>query len=209
VFETLAEHWDGSSWKVIATPDPGTTGNHLYAVDAVSANDVWAVGQQLGTQAPDQGLVEHWDGTQWSVVPLPLSTTGSVMLDGVAATSNQVWVVGESDSPSGGLPLVETYENGAWETAKLPADGSNWTNLWGVTVAGGVAWAVGTYVDPKTDNNNTLILQGQSGAWTIDQGPNPGSGSHILGGVTAIRDQLWAAGLYDDGGSNLPLVEHH
>ena len=68
-FETLAEHWNGTTWSVVPTSDPGSSGNHLYAVDAVSPDNVWAVGQQLGGEAPDQGLVEHWDGQQWSVVP--------------------------------------------------------------------------------------------------------------------------------------------
>ncbi|HJY61305.1 MAG TPA: hypothetical protein VJ418_33400 [Streptosporangiaceae bacterium] len=32
-------------------------------------------------------------------------------------------------------------------------------------------------------------------------GPEPGSGSNILGGVTTIGGHPWAAGVYDDGGS--------
>jgi len=63
-------------------------------------------------------------------------------------------------------------------------------------------------VDPKSDSNNTLILSGTDGAWTVDAGPEPGSGSNILGGVTTIAGRPWAAGIYDDGGSELPLVEH-
>ncbi len=50
-------------------------------------------------------------------------------------------------------------------------------------------------MDPKTDNNNTLILHGHGGAWTVDAGPEPGSGSNILDGITAIGGQLWAAGI--------------
>ena len=209
VFYTLAEHWNGSTWTVVPAPDPGSSGNHLYAVDAVSADDVWAAGQQLGT-FPDNGLVEHWDGHSWSVIPLPAATTASVMLDSIAATAaDQVYVAGEADSPASGRPLIESYTGGVWQTASLPASaGSIWTNLWGVTVSGGTAWAVGTYVDPKTDNNNTLILTGTNGVWTVDAGPEPGSGSNILGGVTTIGGHLWAAGVYDDGGSVLPLIEH-
>jgi phosphoesterase family protein len=224
VFQTLAEHWNGSSWTVVPTPDPGPSGDHLYAVDAVSPDDVWAAGQQL-SRFPDNGLVEHWDGHSWSVVPMPAATSASVMLDAIAVTaSDQVYVAGEADSPAGGRPLIETYQGGTWQIASLPASaGSIWTNLWGITVVGvssrgglggssplaSTAWAVGTYVDPKTDNNNnTLILSGTDGAWTVDAGPEPGSGSNILGGVTTIGGRVWAAGIYDDGGSRLPLVEH-
>ena len=209
-FETLAEHWDGHTWTVLPTPDPGSSGNHLYGVDAVSPDDVWAVGQQLGSQAPDNGLVEHWDGQSWAVIPMP-AATASVLLDGVTVASDgTVWVDGEADSPSaGGRPLIESYSGGIWQTASLPASaGSIWTNLYGITVAGGTIWAVGTYVDPKTDNNNTLILSSTGGAWTVNPGPDPGSGSNILGGVTAIGGHLWAAGVYDDGGSEIPFIEH-
>jgi hypothetical protein len=98
---------------------------------------------------------------------------------------------------------------GLWQTASLPASaGSIWTNLYGITAVGGTIWAVGTYVDPKTDNNNTLILTGTGGVWTVAAGPEPGSGSNILGGVTTIGGHLWAAGVYDDGGSEIPLIEH-
>ena len=210
-FETLAEHWNGSTWTVVPTPDPGSSGNHLYAVDAVSPDDVWAAGQQLGAQAPDNGLVEHWDGQSWSVIPMPASTSASVLLDGIAVTAaDTVWVDGEADSPAGGgRPLIESYSGGTWQTASLPASaGSIWTNLYGITVAGGTVWADGTYVDPKTDNNNTLILSGTDGVWTVDAGPEPGSGSNILGGITTIGGHLWAAGVYDDGGSEMPLIEH-
>ena len=118
-------------------------------------------------------------------------------------------MAGEADSPAGGRPLIESYTGGTWQTASLPASaGSIWTNLWSITVAHGTVWAVGTYVDPKTDNNNTLILSGTNGAWTVDAGPEPGSGSNILGGVTTIDGHAWAAGIYDDGGGELPLIEH-
>ena len=209
-FETLAEHWDGSSWRAIPTPDPGSAGNHLYAVDAVSADNVWAAGMTLNGDSPDQGLVEHWDGQQWSVVPLPAQASADlVMLDGIAATAGQVWVAGEADSPEGGgQPLVERYQDGTWTTAQLPTvpDDANWTNLLGIEVAGDSVWAVGTYVDPATDNNNSLVLQGTDGTWTINHAPDPGSGSNILGGITNVDGQLWAAGIYDNGGSELALI---
>ena len=211
-FETLAEHWDGSSWSVIPTPDPGSSGNHLYAIDAVSPDNVWAAGMQLNANSPDQGLVEHWNGRKWSLVALPAPAAADlVMLDGITADASQVWVAGEADSPEGGgQPFVEGYQDGSWTIPRLPAvpDGANWTNLWGIQLAGGSVWAAGTYVDPATDNNNTLVLQGTDGSWTVNPAPDPGSGSNILGGITSVDGQLWAAGVYDNGGSEIPLIMH-
>jgi hypothetical protein len=214
VFGTLAEHWDGRTWSVVPTPDPGSAGNHLDGVYASGPGDVWAVGQQLGGAAPDQALVEHWNGRSWSVVSVPGVHSSNVLLDGVTATSGgQVWAVGEADSPAGGgQPLIEHYAPGAgWQVQDLPAvpDGANWANLYGVATDGTTAWVVGTYVDPATDNNNALVLSSVNGApWTIAGAPDPGSGSNIAGGITQINGQFWMAGTYDSGGSRLPLIEH-
>ena len=42
--QTLIQHWNGTAWKQVATPDPGPVGNILDGVSAVSASDAWAVG---------------------------------------------------------------------------------------------------------------------------------------------------------------------
>jgi len=129
------------------------------------------------------------------------------MLDAVAATPSGVWAVGKTeDAATGALPLVEIDLNGQWIHATLPPDGSAWTDLWGVTAANGVATAVGTFVD-AAGNNQTLILRSHANNWSLVNGPNPGSGGHILGGAAVTGNTRWAVGLYDDGGSNLPLIE--
>jgi hypothetical protein len=214
IFETLAEHWNGRSWSAVRTPDPGSNGNLLYGIDAVSADNVWAVGQQSFAQGPNQGLVEHWNGHCWTVVPLPVSQSALVLLDGVTVSGGHVWVAGEADSPAGGgQPRVYEESHGTWSIASLPAlpDGSNWGNLYSMAVAQGSVWAVGTFVDPATDNNDVLVLRDTGGTWTIDNAPNPGGSgfSDIPGGITAVGGQLWLAGMYTTATSNeLPLIEH-
>ena len=41
---TLAEHWGGTAWSVVPTPNPVPGSDRLSAVAAVSTSDVWAVG---------------------------------------------------------------------------------------------------------------------------------------------------------------------
>ena len=63
-------HWDGTSWSLIPSPDPGggdAGASQLFAVSAVSPTDVWAVGLYTGDIAIDT-LILHWDGTAWSQV---------------------------------------------------------------------------------------------------------------------------------------------
>ena len=39
LWETLAVHWNGSSWSVVPTPSPGTYGNALGSVAVIAPND--------------------------------------------------------------------------------------------------------------------------------------------------------------------------
>ena len=43
-YQTLTEHWDGTSWSVIHSPNATTGHNYLTGVTALSTGDVVAVG---------------------------------------------------------------------------------------------------------------------------------------------------------------------
>jgi hypothetical protein len=94
VESTLIEHWDGSGWKVI--PNPAAPRGLLHDIAAISARDIWVVGDYgpPGTYFSKEfrTLVEHWDGTEWSVVSLPVrrGTLASV----AALSSQDIWVSG-------------------------------------------------------------------------------------------------------------------
>jgi hypothetical protein len=77
-------------------PSPNATAyDELEAVTALSASDAWAVGVAYSSTNATP-LTEHWNGTQWSIIPSPIQGNGS--LDG---TSTDVWAVGELDSSQG------------------------------------------------------------------------------------------------------------
>src|SRR5262249_50041545 len=94
------------SWAVVSSPNVGTQSNYLYGVAAVSTNDVWAAGSYI-SDSGIQTLVEHWDGSIWSVIP---SANASMYDDlrGVAAVSpNDVWAVGDYDNGTVDQTLTE------------------------------------------------------------------------------------------------------
>jgi hypothetical protein len=119
---TLAEHWDGTAWSVVPTPNPATTGaaqNALLALAAVATNDVWAVGYSITSSYAT--LAMHWDGSRWTVVPTPNPPTRDFNV-GVAANRTNVlraiagvrnldlWAVGSSSDGAGHtLTLIEHY----------------------------------------------------------------------------------------------------
>jgi hypothetical protein len=49
VYDTLIEAWNGTAWKTVPSPNPGTSTNYLLGVAATSASNVWAVGDYNGT----------------------------------------------------------------------------------------------------------------------------------------------------------------
>lgn len=69
--QTLIEHWNGSSWSIVPGLNPGAQGNAFNAVTAVSASNVWAVGFSYNSTFVQQTLIEHWNGSAWSVVTSP------------------------------------------------------------------------------------------------------------------------------------------
>src|SRR6266702_604354 len=114
VFQTLTEQWDGTSWTVVPSPSPaGTLANPLFGVAAVSATDIWAVGQsQNGTSGIPSTLIEHWDGTSWSIVTSP-SPGSAATLSGAAAdpVSGQAWAVGNFTAATSGAQQTLTEFN--------------------------------------------------------------------------------------------------
>src|SRR5439155_9715753 len=57
-----------SCWSVVSSPSPGGA-DSLNAVEVISSSDIWAVGGVSGP--PNYPLIEHWDGSNWTLVPTP------------------------------------------------------------------------------------------------------------------------------------------
>lgn len=85
---TLVEQWDGTTWTVIPSPNR-THDNTLLAVKCATASDCVAVGGE-SLQPPMIGsrLIEHWNGTAWSIVASPgPAPTSESYLSGVSCPS--------------------------------------------------------------------------------------------------------------------------
>jgi hypothetical protein len=159
---TLIEHWNGSTWTRVPSPDPAGSANSLTGVAIVSAADVWAVGMTVSSSGVDQSLTMHWDGSKWTVVPSPNPTGGTTLHAVSAASANDVWAVGDTGihCPCG---TVAMHWNGStWTVVSTPDPPSSYLNdLIGVAViSGGDVWAVGT-----TDYASTLIEHWDGSTW--------------------------------------------
>jgi hypothetical protein len=77
-------HWNGSAWAEVPSPPLSSTYNVIQSVAAVSGNDVWAGGYRTVDGHEVVTLVEHWDGTQWSIDPSPNVQGGGNYLSGLS-----------------------------------------------------------------------------------------------------------------------------
>ncbi len=194
--DTLIEHWDGTQWSVIASPNSGAEENALDSVAAVSATDIWAVGNYFNTTDHNQTLTEHWDGTSWNVVSSPTIGAFANFLRGVSPVStNDVWAVGFYWASPGNITdtLTEHWDGSSWSVVSSPNPPGGDNFLGGVfALTADSVWTVGSTF------SGTLVIKWDGTAWTII--PSPGSGGSSLLAISGLfknrasQGVLWAAG---------------
>jgi hypothetical protein len=109
---TLIEQWAGSNWNIVSSPNGGSYNSLLYGVSAPDASNAWAIGNYYSSNAAVQTLIEHFDGTSWSIVASPNGGTYENDLFAIAAyNDNSVWAVGDNWTAQVGNPqaLIEFY----------------------------------------------------------------------------------------------------
>jgi hypothetical protein len=193
---TLIEHFDGNAWKIVTSPNPpNDTWTQLHAVSAVSANDVWAVGSSHDGTAPSRTLIEHWDGTEWRIVPSPSPDDQLNALLGVAAVSaNDVWAVGYRSGTATQNPidtLILHWDGIEWTQVASPNLGAGANQLFGITaISADDIWAVGFA------GGAPLAMHWNGSAWTIVPVPgNSGLSTQYMTAVSAAAsDDVWAVG---------------
>lgn len=205
---TLTMHWDGSIWSVVPSPNVGTKFNQLGALAAVSPGDIWAVGSWSNDNLVNQTLIQHWDGTAWSVVTSPVAAGTSAFLYGAAALSaNDVWAVGYTNiGVTAQLTLVEHWDGSAWSTVISPSPSANRDILWAVSaVSANDVWAAGNSYDGT--NFRTLIEHWNGTEWSAVPSAN-GPSINFLWGIEAVSaNDVWALGRSYDGAAYPGLIE--
>jgi hypothetical protein len=148
-------HFDGVRWSRIGVPQGGVADAdiRLRAVTAVSANEVWVVGDACVTVVNSlacQPLILRLSGGVWRVVPTA-GDRGTNLVGVVARSSNDVWMVGY-DIPPGGQEANYVEHWDGQRLVTVPTDGGSFSTrgdlasaLEAVTRIPGTAelWAVG------------------------------------------------------------------
>jgi Phosphoesterase family len=196
VLATLGEHFDGTRWTAFPLPNVGVQENTLLAVSTTSTGLAWAVGYFVNGRFQQQTLIEHFDGTVWSVVPSPSPGAQQNILYGVAAvTDSDVWAVGgEQDSNGLWHTLTEHWDGSEWSVVDAIDPGVNGNQLYAVkALATNNVYAVGQQAGTGFPNQ-ALIEHWNGKSWNIISGPNDASVSALPLSVTATASSLTIVG---------------
>jgi hypothetical protein len=187
-YHALIEHWDGARWTIVPAPTPPAF-SQLFGVGAVATDDVWAVGANNPQSGfvPPQPLIEHWDGSQWTIVPSP-NPNGWSWLNVVAAlASNDVWAVGESRSEA----VFMHWDGNEWTVVPSPGDAGKRFAV--AALATDDIWSSGA--SPLFGDDTLLFTHWDGTTWTTVASPPVGGGDvQIFGIGAAASNDVWSVG---------------
>jgi hypothetical protein len=202
----------GPSCGFAVVPSPNASGvdNTLSDVTVLSATDAWAVGEYtLDGYGAVRTMIQHYDGTGWTVVPSPNRLLGTgrnqinTLLGVTAVTSSDVWAVGYTVSLDDPYQTLTMHWNGtAWSIVASPNHTfpGAYNTLLDVAAAGpDDVWAVGGSA-VGGGSGRGLLLHFDGTAWSLRAGPPEAEfwASSARNGVVALSPtDVWAVGDYD------------
>lgn len=203
---TIILHYDGTTWSIVPSPNPGPERNTLVSVAAHGADDVWAVGNYQISDVEWRALVLHWDGMQWNVMTTPFYQTGgdyetfdNSLSDVAVLTPSDVWVVGKysdklkSNGYYYGGGLAMHWNGSQWTITPVPRGPDRGdSGLHAVTaISPDDVWAVGIgwYRQAR-------IVRWDGNKWSTVPSPFGEEDDRQLNDVEALAaDDIWAVGL--------------
>lgn len=177
-----------SGFSIVASPQ--IAGGELDSVSASGPSDAWAVGRVGAQGVANRALVEHWNGMNWSRVPVPHGGD-NVWLSGVDAVSAKLaWAVGTDGTNA----ITYRWNGKVW--SQVPGVGDGCCNgLSSVSaLPDGKAWAAGD----ANDGGGWLSEHWDGASWIQDDAvaiPVPDADPAWLSGVVAISPtDVWEVG---------------
>ncbi|HEX2425596.1 MAG TPA: hypothetical protein VHM47_06920 [Actinomycetota bacterium] len=190
--DTLAAHYDGTSWTVTTSPPDG----RLYDVRALAPDDVWAVGSAGDPDfVEEKALAIHWDGRVWTEASVPAGG-GRSGLYAIAGTDGDLWAAGYNHHG----PLLMHFDGTSWRRVSgIDARGP----LWAVAVVKRTVWLAGSSVLRGDGTTFTDLRNARTGgAFTDLAAVSPSSAFAV--GVTSAGGGSRSLAVQIDGDTTRP-----
>ncbi len=129
----LAERWDGSHWSIEVTPAPsGPEQTEFHGVACVSVSNCTIVGESITASVTYALLIEHWNGTSWSIASTatPAGVDYATLSSVACGGPSDCIAVGESNKGA----ITEHWNGTSWSFVSSPLrQGATWSGLSDVT----------------------------------------------------------------------------
>jgi hypothetical protein len=204
----------------VVAPSPALPGEeglaHLVSVAAAGPDDVWAVGRRFeGGRSVPHPIIEHWDGSSWTIIDGADLGEASASLAAVAALGpDDVWAAGEMEGYDAGheAPLIEHWDGVDWSVLPTPRLGGEEPagiprSIDAMTVvSANDIWVLGHY-QPLPDGatasvSRDVFLHWDGGSWTAVPSPQDETttGTSAMQDLSAVSgSEAWAVGGRVDG----------
>jgi hypothetical protein len=211
-FRTWVQRFDGASWHRVNSEDTegAPAGNTLVGVDGTSPSDVWAVGDWW-SGGPHHSLIEHWDGSAFTIVPTPDSAYGESLSAVSARRATDAWAVGAGYQPGidyGGVALH--WDGQTWSRVDVPVPDGCWSRvqLFGVAALGRHrVVAVGSCKTGDLLPVRALVIRWDGTSWH-NVGPAQPLQAELYGIASDGPGNVWAVGRVSADGVDRLLLLH-
>jgi hypothetical protein len=217
--KTLIETYNGRSWSVTPSPNPGVStkkvkpctspsalkcetvqppadgADRLSGVSCATRSVCVAVGQatSVADYPSGQPLIETYRNSTWSAVHSP-TVPGGGDLQGVSCVGPRFC---EAVGSSGSATLVEVFDGKSWSVVPSPNETTTFYNLLsGVSCASAFSCqAVGYYFVSKAAGESPLAESLTRTGWTLDSVASPPGGGQLDGISCATSNSCAAVGV--------------
>jgi hypothetical protein len=216
---TLAQAWNGTRWRVQATPatpNPASIfANGLAGVSCASPRACTAVGRYLGFYTVGyRSVVLRWNGARWAVQATPddIGATTSDLAAVSCAAPDACTAVGSFDqTPTRVTSLAETWNGTRWQIQPVPSPvGATGSYLYAVSCTSPRACTATGYYTNRSGKALALAATWNGTRWQTSPAASPAgaAGSYLYGvSCTSPRACTATGTYYISSGEGLALAE--
>src|SRR5215471_9592647 len=184
---TLAERWNGSTWRDQHAPSPsGAAAGNLNAASCLSQSACIAVGNTSNSRGKPLTTAQRWNGHTWSIQPTPSPADGGNLIGVSCLSRSSCLAVGGHGNPFDEVPsgtLAEQWNGTRWRILPTPnPSGGGWFLLSVSCTSPSACTAVGGRLALTTGPGLATLAERWNGrTWSIQPtlkpapaGPNAG-----------------------------------
>ncbi len=210
-FKTLVEHWNGTGWSIMPSPNPTGSSANLSGVACASTKSCFAVGSYSVGNSGQRTLVEHWNGAAWGFLTgANPSAATDASLTGVACPNLKgCFAVGSYTTPSFTNTLIEHWNGTEWGIQASPNPPGAAANLRSIACPSTKScFAVGS--SATGSGFRTLAEHWNGTGWGFLSAANPSgaTGANLTGVACPNTKSCFAVGNYSTGAGAKTLAEH-